>query len=511
MILKDGTKHACRSCITGHRSSKCVHHDRELFPIAKKGRPSTQCKDCKQRGTPGGRCECQLKRKPKAKAGTSSSANGSGQSTSYSAEGSTSRRESGATQFSSFPTSEDGSYPRMMGYPAGGMDGMSTRATNSSASSPSHLHQTFAINHAPLDPQAVPAGLPYPHAEAPFAYNIHHDGQSHNFAGHHLDHSQHARLADGASRSRPPTAGEEDVPWWLYRAGYSPNPGLPYEPPGTGGAPVQGTPGVYADYAHYLPQPSPYMLNTPGGPASQPSPAFVWHNNATSYRDYMATQQVANYHSAPHDQQSSGTSHAQEQQSSHPGMNHHHHSLPYLHHSASSEPKAPSHAPHSAPLPLSTASHQAGSHYRRTTHDPTWTSMSTESSNSGNYVASSVPHDRRPNSNAPVPQLPHNVPRTEDVPPLTYESGASHMTSTESLISPISSSTSLHPGYAGNIPPVDRRYESKPLYSHIHQESPENSLRERRSTSFDQVASRASPINLRLPEDRKKRKLEADI
>lgn len=49
-IFKDGQKWACRSCITGHRSSKCVHEERELFPIAKKGRPSTasKCKACRE-------------------------------------------------------------------------------------------------------------------------------------------------------------------------------------------------------------------------------------------------------------------------------------------------------------------------------------------------------------------------------------------------------------------------------------------------------------------------------
>lgn len=43
-IWRDGQKWACRSCITGHRSSRCTHEDRELHPIARKGRPSSQSK-----------------------------------------------------------------------------------------------------------------------------------------------------------------------------------------------------------------------------------------------------------------------------------------------------------------------------------------------------------------------------------------------------------------------------------------------------------------------------------
>ena len=121
-ILKDGTKHACRSCITGHRSSKCVHHDRELFPIAKKGRPSTQCKACKQRGTThSGRCECQGKRKPKSQMPGAGEAGSSSQAI-YASDGMAPRKDSsGASHFSSMPPSEDGAYAHsMQPYPTGG-------------------------------------------------------------------------------------------------------------------------------------------------------------------------------------------------------------------------------------------------------------------------------------------------------------------------------------------------------------------------------------------------------
>lgn len=72
MILKDGQKWACRSCITGHRSSKCVHEERELFPIAKKGRPSTasKCKTCRDQQANQSEpviCKCETPQRVKAK------------------------------------------------------------------------------------------------------------------------------------------------------------------------------------------------------------------------------------------------------------------------------------------------------------------------------------------------------------------------------------------------------------------------------------------------------------
>ncbi|KAL1923683.1 uncharacterized protein VTP21DRAFT_8663 [Calcarisporiella thermophila] len=49
MILIDGRKYACSSCIKGHRASHCHHKDRELFEIFRKGRPITQCSYCRER------------------------------------------------------------------------------------------------------------------------------------------------------------------------------------------------------------------------------------------------------------------------------------------------------------------------------------------------------------------------------------------------------------------------------------------------------------------------------
>lgn len=119
-ILKDGTKHACRSCITGHRSSKCVHHDRELFPIAKKGRPSTQCKACKQRGSAhSGPCECQNKRKTNSHAPGVGSAGASASGSGGYPEGLSSRKDSCTSQSSSIPPSESSSYAHMLPYSTG--------------------------------------------------------------------------------------------------------------------------------------------------------------------------------------------------------------------------------------------------------------------------------------------------------------------------------------------------------------------------------------------------------
>ncbi|KAF8062430.1 hypothetical protein FPV67DRAFT_270893 [Lyophyllum atratum] len=48
MVLVDGEKYACETCIKGHRSSTCRHTDRPLFEIKKKGRPVTQCNHCRE-------------------------------------------------------------------------------------------------------------------------------------------------------------------------------------------------------------------------------------------------------------------------------------------------------------------------------------------------------------------------------------------------------------------------------------------------------------------------------
>lgn len=46
-MIVEGQKWACQSCIRGHRVSNCTHADRELFPIAPKGRPVKQCEHCR--------------------------------------------------------------------------------------------------------------------------------------------------------------------------------------------------------------------------------------------------------------------------------------------------------------------------------------------------------------------------------------------------------------------------------------------------------------------------------
>ncbi|KAI8362683.1 copper fist DNA binding domain-containing protein [Choanephora cucurbitarum] len=40
-------KYACIKCIKGHRSSKCMHTERELLEVKKKGRPVSQCESCR--------------------------------------------------------------------------------------------------------------------------------------------------------------------------------------------------------------------------------------------------------------------------------------------------------------------------------------------------------------------------------------------------------------------------------------------------------------------------------
>ncbi|GAA5920035.1 hypothetical protein JCM1841_000390 [Sporobolomyces salmonicolor] len=73
MVLIDGVKYACQTCIKGHRSSKCTHTNRPLVEIKKKGRPTSQCAHCRElRKTRSvhGRCDCAARdqqEKPAAK------------------------------------------------------------------------------------------------------------------------------------------------------------------------------------------------------------------------------------------------------------------------------------------------------------------------------------------------------------------------------------------------------------------------------------------------------------
>ncbi|GAA5994372.1 copper fist DNA-binding domain-containing protein [Rhodotorula paludigena] len=71
MVLIDGVKYACASCIKGHRSSKCTHTTRPLTEIRSKGRPTSQCSHCRElRKTRSvhGKCDCaarEAEQKPK--------------------------------------------------------------------------------------------------------------------------------------------------------------------------------------------------------------------------------------------------------------------------------------------------------------------------------------------------------------------------------------------------------------------------------------------------------------
>lgn len=60
-MIVAGAKHACATCIRGHRSSSCTHVDRPLFEIRKKGRPVSQCPHCRDLRKAKSchtRCEC---------------------------------------------------------------------------------------------------------------------------------------------------------------------------------------------------------------------------------------------------------------------------------------------------------------------------------------------------------------------------------------------------------------------------------------------------------------------
>ncbi|KAK9459171.1 uncharacterized protein V1516DRAFT_666445 [Lipomyces oligophaga] len=48
MVLIDGVKYACDTCIRGHRVTTCSHSDRPLTMIKPKGRPVSQCPHCRE-------------------------------------------------------------------------------------------------------------------------------------------------------------------------------------------------------------------------------------------------------------------------------------------------------------------------------------------------------------------------------------------------------------------------------------------------------------------------------
>ncbi|KAJ6534494.1 copper fist DNA binding domain-containing protein [Mycena vulgaris] len=48
MVFVNDKKFACEACIKGHRTSTCSHSDRPLFEVAKKGRPTSQCANCRE-------------------------------------------------------------------------------------------------------------------------------------------------------------------------------------------------------------------------------------------------------------------------------------------------------------------------------------------------------------------------------------------------------------------------------------------------------------------------------
>lgn len=69
MVVINGVKYACETCIRGHRAAQCTHTDGPLQMIRRKGRPSTTCGHCKElRRTknfnPSGGCMCASARRP---------------------------------------------------------------------------------------------------------------------------------------------------------------------------------------------------------------------------------------------------------------------------------------------------------------------------------------------------------------------------------------------------------------------------------------------------------------
>ncbi|CCH44830.1 Transcriptional activator HAA1 [Wickerhamomyces ciferrii] len=79
MVLIGGVKYACERCIRGHRVTTCNHTDQPLMMIKPKGRPSSQCKHCKElrknkNSHPSGSCTCGKKKNGSISSSTSSGA-----------------------------------------------------------------------------------------------------------------------------------------------------------------------------------------------------------------------------------------------------------------------------------------------------------------------------------------------------------------------------------------------------------------------------------------------------
>jgi hypothetical protein len=58
---RTAVNHSSSHCIKGHRSTNCAHNDRPLFHIRKKGRPVSQCPQCRalrKNRSLHTRCEC---------------------------------------------------------------------------------------------------------------------------------------------------------------------------------------------------------------------------------------------------------------------------------------------------------------------------------------------------------------------------------------------------------------------------------------------------------------------
>ncbi|KAI9279306.1 copper fist DNA binding domain-containing protein [Sporodiniella umbellata] len=65
MIVINNIKYACEACIQGHRSSRCNHKDRDLIMVRKKGRPVSQCENCREKRKANRvhkKCECPTKK-----------------------------------------------------------------------------------------------------------------------------------------------------------------------------------------------------------------------------------------------------------------------------------------------------------------------------------------------------------------------------------------------------------------------------------------------------------------
>lgn len=331
--------------------------------------------------------------------------------------------------------------------------------------------------------------------------------------------SYHQTSSDAAGsppltgRSPSSTAADEETPWWLYKTGFSPSPASTstshFEQQNfpSMGQPPSMTPSALADYGQFLSPAPPFYLDSPTQTTQSSHESFAWHNNATSYREFMANQNaqatgsyvVPPFNTNQYTQQNNTL--------------HHHQSMPYIH-ASTQRHFGVSPGPRSAPLP----DQSSLQHQQQMTDlgalNRSWQQPQHETSTQNSF------HIPRPvldgGSSHPGSFYSNTTPG------LTFDSG-SRVTSTESIPTTTDVGTpwqadASHVGVAGEHQPgmcallgfqdASTNAHDKPQDSDTSQLKTDVDGGLNNTNSFDKfLHSRPPPITLHLPENRKRKRM----